>query len=182
MRRIMRRPPSAAMIVAVLALVAGVTGAAVASPVAKKVTTKKVKKIANKEIDKRAPDLESHAFNAVGGTNVNMPAGPGTTTAATLDLPAGTYLIVARTELNNNAAAVNSGLDCKLVAEADTGNLARNLHFAANGAVGDDYPASGQLVHTFAAAGQARLDCVRSAAWTSGNVLDPTISAVSVQP
>ena len=48
---------SPAMLVAILALVAGVTGAAVASPSAKKVTTKKVKKIADQEIAKNVPGV-----------------------------------------------------------------------------------------------------------------------------
>ncbi len=58
MRRLTHSLPSPVLIVAILALVAGVTGAAVASPVANKaVTKKKVKKIADKEIKKKAPGL-----------------------------------------------------------------------------------------------------------------------------
>ena len=55
MRRINFSPPPAALIVSVLALVAALVGTAVAQPSAKKVTTKKVKKIANQEIEKRLP-------------------------------------------------------------------------------------------------------------------------------
>ena len=52
----MRSRPSPALIVAILALVASVTGAAVAAPVSNKgVSKSKAKKIANKEIDKRLP-------------------------------------------------------------------------------------------------------------------------------
>jgi hypothetical protein len=58
MSMLRRKLPSPAIVIAILALVAGVTGAAVAQPVAKKaVTKKKVKKIAKKEIKKAAPDL-----------------------------------------------------------------------------------------------------------------------------
>ena len=59
MRRGFRgRLPSPAIVIAILALVAGVTGAAVAQPVAKKPVTKKsVKKIAKKQINKLAPGL-----------------------------------------------------------------------------------------------------------------------------
>src|SRR5262249_55677817 len=55
MRRIHFSPPPAALIVGVTAPVAALVGTAVAQPSAKKVTTKKVKKIANQEIDKRLP-------------------------------------------------------------------------------------------------------------------------------
>ena len=65
----MHSRPSPAIVIAILALVAGVTGAAVASPSAKKVTTKKVKKIADKEIDKKAPGLSvAHAATADSAT------------------------------------------------------------------------------------------------------------------
>ena len=59
MKRIKQRRPSPAIVVAVLALVAALAGTAVAGPdatiSAKKVTKKKVKKISNKQIDKRLP-------------------------------------------------------------------------------------------------------------------------------
>ena len=58
MRRVSSARPSPAIVIAILALVAGVTGAAVAQPSAKKaVTKKKVKKIATKQINKLAPGL-----------------------------------------------------------------------------------------------------------------------------
>ena len=58
MRGSRRSRPSPALVVAVLALVAGVTGVAVAQPAGKKpVTKKKVVKIADKEINKLAPQL-----------------------------------------------------------------------------------------------------------------------------
>jgi hypothetical protein len=65
--------PTAALVVAILALVAAVSGAAIASPAAKKaVTKKKVKKIADKEIDKLAPELSvAHAGSADTATNAS---------------------------------------------------------------------------------------------------------------
>ncbi len=74
--------PSAAMVVAILALVAGVTGAAVAQPAAKKpVTKKKVKKIARKEANKavdaaagdylKTGDVRFAAVNAAGTVGAN---------------------------------------------------------------------------------------------------------------
>jgi len=65
--RIRRRTSSPALIVAVAALVVALGGAAMAQPSAKKVTTKKVKKIANKEIDKRAPGLSVANADKLGG-------------------------------------------------------------------------------------------------------------------
>jgi len=57
MRRVFKSRPSPAIVVAVVALVAALAGTAVAGPDASTsaVTKKKVKKIANKEIDKRFP-------------------------------------------------------------------------------------------------------------------------------
>ncbi len=194
MRRVMHARPSPAIVIAILALVAGVTGAAYAG--GKPVTKNKAKKIANKQINKKAPklsvanadtvgelapgELESHAFTNT-STSATLPSGAGTTTVQTLDLDAGRYLIVARGEINNNGAAT-TGPNCRVIADADEGVLARNLRMAANLSPGETYPASGQIVHTFDAAGQARIDCTRPATWSAGNVLNPTISAVSVQP
>jgi hypothetical protein len=67
MRRLRASGPTPALVVAILALVAGVSGAAVADPVAKKVTTKKVKKIANKQIEKKAPGLSVKNADNLGG-------------------------------------------------------------------------------------------------------------------
>lgn len=56
MRRITTSQPSAAIIVGMLALVVAMAGTAIAAdPLAKALTKTKVKKIANKEIDKRFP-------------------------------------------------------------------------------------------------------------------------------
>ncbi len=67
--RIRQRLASPALIVAVVALVAALGGAAAAQPSAKKVTTKKVKKIADKEIAKKAPGLSvAHADTADAAT------------------------------------------------------------------------------------------------------------------
>jgi hypothetical protein len=68
MRAISRKRPSPAIVVAVVALVAGLAGTAVADPGASTsaVTKKKVKKIANKQINKRLPwETGDLADNAV---------------------------------------------------------------------------------------------------------------------
>src|SRR5262249_31889407 len=64
------RLPGPAIVIAIVALVAAMSGAALAGPSAKKVTTKKVKQIADKEIDKKAPSLSvAHAGSADSATN-----------------------------------------------------------------------------------------------------------------
>jgi hypothetical protein len=71
--------------IAILALTAAVSGVAVAGPVAKKaVTKKKVKKIADKEIAKLAPELSvAHADTAANAANATNAAKATTATNAT---------------------------------------------------------------------------------------------------
>ena len=71
MKSLRERRGSPALAIAILALVAGVTGVAVAQPAAKKaVTKKKVKKIATKQINKLAPGLSvASAANATNAEN-----------------------------------------------------------------------------------------------------------------
>ena len=73
MRHATRFRPSPAFVIAILALVAAVAGTAVAGPVANKGVSKgKAKKIADKEIDKKAPGLSvSHAGTADSATSAN---------------------------------------------------------------------------------------------------------------
>ncbi len=71
--------PLPATAVAIVALVAGVTGVAVADQKSKKVTPKKVKKIADREINNLAPDLSvANARTADSATTANR-AGSATT-------------------------------------------------------------------------------------------------------
>jgi hypothetical protein len=91
MRRSRASRPSPAIIIAVLALVAAVAGTAVAAdPVAttsaKKVTKKKVKKIANKQIDQRAPGLSvAQAETASNANTANSVSPNGVDTTALQD-------------------------------------------------------------------------------------------------
>ena len=65
-----KRRPSPAMIVAVIALVLGLGGAAVAADLSKSQVKKIAKKQANKQINKRAPGLSvANATNATNATN-----------------------------------------------------------------------------------------------------------------
>ena len=129
--------------------------------------------------------VDAHASRGfyVTNSNVSLPAGTGTTTVLTLDLPVGTYLVMARGEINNNDSAISSdAVECNVRAGTTSSNIARNLFLAANIAPGESETAMGFLVHTFAGAGQAVMDCTRTAAWVSGNVLGAQLTAVSVQP
>jgi hypothetical protein len=77
MTRLRKGRPSPALVVAILALVAALAGTAVAGPGASSsaITKSKVKKIANKQITKRAPGLSvAHADTADNATNAQNAA------------------------------------------------------------------------------------------------------------
>lgn len=84
-RRVISWPPSAGLLVAMLALVAAVAGTAVAGPGAttSKLTKKKVAKIAVKEINRLAPGLSvAHADRASTADNANTAASANTAARA----------------------------------------------------------------------------------------------------
>ncbi len=130
---------------------------------------------------KSAAQLESHAFNDPGSTAF-LPAGAGTTTANTLDLPAGSYLILGRGEIENNGDASNSEVHCSLSAGAASARLSIGPALGAQATAGERTVGSAQLAHTFGSPGQAKIECSTVAGWGSGDIFDPTISAISVQP
>lgn len=98
------------------------------------------------------------------------------------DLPAGTYLVLARGGLNNNSAeAIPLGQECTLAA----GGTAEEIQFtglAKNGAPGDREEFSLFIVATLPAPGKAVLSCETDGNWKTGNVIEPTVAAVSLQP
>jgi hypothetical protein len=128
-----------------------------------------------------AGQLQSHAFN-VNAKTASLPAGAHTTTAATLELPAGTYLILGRGEIENNGDASNNEVKCSLIAEETSARLSIGPALEAQGSPGERTVGEAQLAHTFAAPGQVRIDCATVAGWGSGDLFEPTISAISVQP
>ena len=133
---------------------------------------------------KTASDLESHAYEARVDTSdtdwVDVPSNA-TTDVLTLDVPAGTYLFQARAGINSKMGAQSSYTDivCSLTAGATTQEVL-NMILGANGSPGETQWASWMFTHTFATADTAILSCTASASW-SGNVFQPTITAVSVQ-
>jgi hypothetical protein len=102
-----------------------------------------------------------------------------TTTVQTLDVPAGTYLLLARAEVNNNSgSAANNIINCTLAAGTDQ-QAQNNLFLGPNLSIGETLPVSWQISHTFASAGQVTLSCDADAGWM-GTILRPRISAIRV--
>lgn len=125
--------------------------------------------------------FESKGF--ISETNVdpvNLPSDAVTEVAA-LALPAGTYLVLARGGINNNGPQVGVGQKCTLTA----GGTEQTISFGAlaeNSDPGDRDEFSAQVLAHMPAPGPAVLSCDTNATWESGNVTDPSIAAVSLQP
>lgn len=102
-------------------------------------------------------------------------------TVATQSLPAGSYLILARGGVNNNGEEIPAGESCALSAGGVTQQV-RFGAFAKNTEPGDREEFSLFVIATLPAAGDAILSCDTTSNWEEGNVTDPTIAAVSLQP
>jgi hypothetical protein len=125
--------------------------------------------------------FESKGFG--GGGDASLVKLPTNTvkTVATQALPAGTYLILARGGINNNGEEVPQGEACALSA----GSVTQQVQFgvlAKNTEPGDREEFSLFVVATLPADGDAVLSCDTTNNWEDGNVTDPTIAAVSLQP
>ena len=126
--------------------------------------------------------FESKGFGGNGDSpHVNL-LPSSVTEIASQELPAGAYLVLARGGLNNNSAeGIPLGQECTLAA----GGTAEKIQFtglAKNGAPGDREEFSLFIVASLPAPGKAVLSCETDANWKSGNVIEPTIAAVSLQP
>lgn len=98
------------------------------------------------------------------------------------ELPAGTYLVLARGGVNNNSAeSVPIGTECTLAAGATSQTLPIAA-LAKNGAPGDREEFTLFVIATLPSAGKAVLSCETDASWKSGNVIEPSVAAVSLQP
>lgn len=126
--------------------------------------------------------FESKGFGGSGDAAFVNLATDSVTEVASKELPAGTYLVLARGGLNNNAAeGVPVGQECTLAA----GGTSQTLPMAAlakNGAAGDREEFSLFVVAALPAPGKAVLSCETDANWKSGNVIEPSLAAVSLQP
>ena len=183
MRRLRQARPSPALIVAILALVAAVAGTAVAEQATtSKVTTKKVKKISKKQATKyfnaNIGDASvAHADTAdTAGTGrstfkdgaTQIPA-PSTTTVLSLDVPAGSYLFIAKGVL---AKAGNTLISCTTTAGADSDTSLSHIAADANDTIVNT------VVHTFDAAGTTEFACQNPA----GNPLFVTNAKLTAIP
>lgn len=125
--------------------------------------------------------FESKGFSSPADDLANLPSNTNTTVATT-SLPAGTYLVLARGGLNNNGGSnAAAGENCSLSA----GNGLQTIQFGAlakNGQPGDREEFSMQVIATLDSPGAATLSCDMSGSWESGNVTDPSVVAVSLQP
>jgi hypothetical protein len=101
MRRLKGLRPSPAIVVALLALVAGLAGTAVAGPDASTsaVTKKKAKKIANKQITKRAPGLTVGNSEKLDGLDANQltPASSNNVQSSNQDLSPADQVVLSTT-------------------------------------------------------------------------------------
>jgi len=126
--------------------------------------------------------FESKGFGGGGDSDFVTLSPESVKEVASQPLPAGTYLVLARGGLNNNSAEVaGSNQACTLTA----GGTAQTISFAAldaNGKPADREEFNLFLVATLPAAGNAVLSCETNSKWKSGNVIDPTLAAVSLQP
>lgn len=193
MRNMLRRRPSPAMIVALVALSVALAGTAVAGVATisalDKHETKKVKKLArkqaNKRITKRAPHLSVKNADTAGVANAafstfhnDVIAFPGSLgTIGPLNIPTvGSYVINAKLWAGNLSATPSAGDRCSLSAGGDVDTQGFDTTGAA---VGDQVPVPLQLVHTFTAPGSVVLSCTDG---DDGDVqaFDTKITAVQV--
>ena len=186
MRRLRQARPSPALIVAILALVAAVGGTAVAQQATtSQVTKKKVKKISKKQAKKyfdanignasvANAETADTATNAGTGRSTfkdgatQVPA-PSTTTVLSLDVPAGSYLFIAKGAL---AKAGNTLISCTTTAGADSDTSLSHIAADANNTIVNT------VVHTFDAAGTAEFACQNPA----GNPLFVTNAKLTAIP
>lgn len=130
---------------------------------------------------KQPQALESKGFGGTGSaSSVSLPTNT-TTEVKSLALPAGTYLVVGRGGINNNGAEVGAGQACTVAA----GSVSQQINFGALGAntkAGDREEFDAFVIATLDSPGSATLSCQTSASWESGNITNPTLAAVSLQP
>jgi len=131
---------------------------------------------------KQPQAFESTRFGGTGNSGAVALSTNTTTQVKTLALPAGTYLVIARGGLNNNGAAESSaGQTCTVAA----GTVSQTIGFGALGAnakAGDREEFDAFVIATLDSPGSATLSCQTSTSWEGGNITNPTLAAVSLQP
>lgn len=124
--------------------------------------------------------FESKGFGGGDSPTVSLPSNA-TTEVKALALPAGTYLVLARGGINNNGPEVGAGQSCTVAAGASSQTITFGA-LAANLKAGDREQFDAFIVATLDAAANATLSCTTNASWASGNITDPTLAAISLQP
>jgi hypothetical protein len=160
MRSMLRgRRPSPGMIVAVVALSVALAGTGVAGVATisrldkqeKKQVKKIAKKQAGKEINKRVAVTQASR-----DPEISLGASADFATILQQTVPAGNYLILGKTVLNNNSAGATRR-NCRLSADGDFDRAAVSLDDGAG--IDDQRTVSMHLVHTFASTGTITLAC-----------------------
>jgi hypothetical protein len=177
------KPPSPSLALATIALIVAIGGGAAFA--ASKIQTSDIAKqaVTNKKIAKKTIKASRVADNTLGGTQINesklgsvpkadtagvagtgrstfkdgateIPA-PSSGTVLSLDVPAGSYLFIAKGVL---AKAENTLISCTTTAGNDTDTSLAHIAAAANNTLVNT------VVHTFGAAGTAVFSCNNPAA------------------
>jgi hypothetical protein len=115
-------------------------------------------------------------FQAFRDQEILLPTTATVTTVLSLDVPAGTYLILGKAWLNNNGAA-SARTECQTVAGTDVD--VQFVGTSENARNDDVTPWTNSLVHTFPAAGTILLQCTGNANQLA--VEDRKIQAVQVR-
>lgn len=191
------RPPSPALVVALLALVVATGGSAVAASL---ITSAQIKDgtVQAKDLSAKArtslrgkagPRGPAGPAGGAGATGARGPSDafvfthqagitlPNTATPLAAALPAGTYVILAKFQVNNNDAANSVRPFCTLAAGADTDTAEPGT--SSNNTSDDTAGATLTLTHTFTAAGTATLSCTDGGA-TAILMEDAVITAIQV--
>jgi hypothetical protein len=164
-----RKRPSAAMVVALggatialAALVLSLTGIATGLPGKHRIDGNDLKKRVVKASNIRRNavglyQLAPGAENAGTGHSIfqngpaQVPAGSGYTPVLTLDLPAGTYLLLSMAVLGKGGSVTQ--INCRISAEGDSDRSVAYVNASSNETVANALP------HTFPSAGSATLEC-----------------------
>jgi hypothetical protein len=101
--------------------------------------------------------------------------GSGFTTLHTLNLPAGSYLVLATADVSNQVAATVDGAVCDI--ESSAGDFTR---FVAEGATDVQTDMSGTLATTLTAAGSVHLECIGNTGGGNERRHQSSLSAIKV--
>jgi hypothetical protein len=157
------RRPSPALVISVIALFAALGGGyAIGAKKAKiktkdianqAVTNKKIKKntIKGNRVDETSLSGTGIAQTIAEDTAAQVNAGSGLTTVLTLQVPAGSYVLMSKAVLAKGGAV--SPVQCRLSAEGSSDRSLAFVDATSNETVGN------QVAHTFASDGTATLAC-----------------------